>query len=229
MIKSIFWKALLIISFLFVSSGCCEEYKFEPARLKTDFDAFDGIEIPAVGSGKEVRIYCFSGVTKKGKFNPVFCRSDTSGVDEFLSAVTAAARRFSAYPARVGGRRKKVLFSFTLVAKPSGDNSGISIFSHAFMNYKEYGDDYVAPQAYRYPNLSWSGCDFEVMAWVEVSIDENGVATGSRLINGSGSDYWCFERLKNIALNTKYIPAFFQGKSVPSKYVIPFFASPNFW
>lgn len=222
-------KASEIVSFmlfpLLLVAVCArsEDVRFVSASFEHGIGLLREMDTPIKKHADEVRVYCFADLNRLGRFGKIFCRSDTDEVDWFTKKIARLVRSIHVEPARVGRKKVRVFMPFTVVAKSSDAGSTIAVFPHTFLNAGKYGVDYSAPQLYLPGAVKWHGCGSAFMAWVEVTVDETGVASNPRIVDAKSASEKCLVSLKKAAVEAKYIPAFSQGKPVSARYIEPYF------
>lgn len=195
---------------------------FIPAELIDGGEAFvRKIKSPIDFPAQTVVVYGTGQVDTSGGFkSPVVWESGKSDQAVFEKAVKLAARAIRLSPAVVDSKKRSVWFSFSVIFEPVDGDVEVSVFPYLYSGENSVEPNFSAPQRViesGYPNM----CRFKRgVIWSSVQVSAAGSPSEPEVVGVEGR---CQNALRTILLESTYIPAFFNGSAVDSRYLEPWF------
>lgn len=192
---------------------------FVPASLSDDSLSLQNlIRFPDIRGDVAFLLSCEAVLSQKGYMGRNRCYADRRefSSDPFMKAVKKAARDARLNPARVNGRRVKVLFQYSVLFDKKDGNEEITVYpSHLLESRLTPG--YSGPQRYKSPRR-WKGCHLDIRAWVSMKVDEHGLPSDVQFVAGDAPRH-CEEMILRVAESQKFIPAMQDGKPVAANHL----------
>ncbi len=223
------YKRIFVSAILCVLCAQCLAKK-ESIQAYTPADFFDGektihsrIKFPEWEDDVSVSLRCDSRVSKFGKVIENFCFSSGDKYALFEKEVHKAMKNSFVTPAMVGGAKKGVWFQYFVNFNKSGKKKRISIYPNYGLEMDRYGVNYTSPQRYsKGVRTLFNRCRIHANVWIKATIDEFGNPNNVEVVSSKGGNR-CTKNLAFKFSKAKYIPAYVDGRPVPSLYMESFF------
>ncbi len=186
------------------------------------------IEFPELRGDTTVTISCLGIVTSRGKLDKESCYLRSPGDEPFIAAFMKASRKARLVPATFDGRPVSVVFQFRVQFKKEGEEQTILFAENPGYeeNVNAYGAGHIGAQRVMRKETWQKSCPkqakFVVLA--RGNVDYDGTPGAVSIEHGTGIPITdtCRAALEENLLNSRFIPAFADGESVPSTFVEPF-------
>lgn len=197
----------------------------------TPADFYDGektihsrIKFPAWDGDVSISVRCDARVSRYGKILENICFSTGDKYAPFDTAVHKAAKNALITPATVDGVKKSVWFQYFVNFSKKGREKRIAIYPNYGLEMEKYGMHYTSPQRYsKGVRFLFNRCrQLYTKVWIKATIDKLGKAKNVEVITSEGGKR-CTKNLAYKFSLAKYIPAYLDGKAVPSLYMEAFF------
>ncbi|NKB37905.1 MAG: hypothetical protein GKR93_12185 [Gammaproteobacteria bacterium] len=182
------------------------------------------LEFPELLDDVNVFILCDSLISRSGLFEENICYSKDDLTKKLAKSVAKKSRISKIRPAVFKGKTKKVHFQYMVHFKKVGSEENIRAYSNHGNNIQEYGLGYNAPQRYRRVTSDYfSQCSSikEMTASVRATIDKYGRPNDVEFFGVKGVEN-CLARMTRKFQKGFYIPTFFKGAPVSTKYTETF-------
>lgn len=218
---------LLIFTALLLNNSLCwsEGTNFKPAKFKKNIKGLEKkIKYPDDPYYGKTVIRVAAESHPGGYLWPIFFYRDSAQDQAFIpyeESVKKIIRLLKVTTPKVNGRRNKVWFNFSVIFDNSDGKKEVRIVPNFLYNENKYGENYSDPQRIITKRSFPSECGVGNTLWMASTIDQNGKALDSRVIEGEGSRE-CREQLKKLMLASDYMPARHEGNFVPATYIEAF-------
>ena len=186
------------------------------------------IRFPELRGDTTVAISCIGILTGRGKLDQNQCYRQNPGDETFIAEILRASKKARLIPATSGGRPVDVVFQYRVQFKKEGEEQ--SLLFAANSGYEEnvlaYGANHIGAQRVMAKETWQKSCPrqakFVVLA--RANVDYDGTPGAVTIEHGTGIAITdaCREALEQNMLDSRFIPAFADGESVPSTFIEPF-------
>ena len=218
-----------VLAAALLSLSANAQTSFSPARFGDGEKSLgELIEFPELRGDTTVTISCLGILSARGKLDKHSCYRRNPGDEPFIAAFLKASRKARLVPATYDGRAVPVIFQFLIQFKQEGEEQKLLFAAHP--GYEEnvlaYGGNHIGAQRVMGKETWQKACPkqakFVVLA--RANVDYDGTPGAVTIEHGTGIPITdaCREALEANMLNSRFIPAFADGESVPSTFVEPF-------
>ena len=147
--------------------------------------------------------------------------------DAYQTSGRSRIRRFSRglkfSPAVYRGRPRSIWFNLSIVFTKNGDSESINVYPNLLFDSDKYGTAYTDPQRITDSPFPGACRGNKKGVWVAAEVDSAGNPRNARILNDQGSNK-CQSRLKEIMLESEFIPARHEQQFVDATYVEPWWS-----
>jgi hypothetical protein len=216
----LFCFSAIFLTFLPGMVSAKESARFQPVEFGAKKDSIvKKIHFPESYPGKPVEVFCEAQITMLGRVHLDFCypAKHYDDVRDYVYAVWHAFHRVFLSSARVNGQRVVSHMQIRVRFEKILGEEHIEMYPNMGINTDLYGDDYIGAQYY-WAKMNLGACDKYVNVVLYMHVGLDGRPRNIKLLNKGVSEH-CTGSLVRQFKRRKFIPAFYQGKPVSSRYI----------
>lgn len=219
---------LALVAVLIVGGLPAADAADSPARLREDDKSIERtLRVPDGLEPGRYDVHCEVRLKANGKPFDVTCYALETVVPRTLvTAVRRAGRAARYIPAMHDGKPAQVYMLLMVRIVIAKGEPLVLVLPNNGIEHMRYGLFYIAPQRFNVftwdPPWGWSG--EKTLVWQELSIDEQGNVTDSKVTNASGASDAVVDAVRASMAKMKFMPGRVDGKPVPMRYVEPAFS-----
>ena len=169
--------------------------------------------------GEEITIRCSGYADRSGVFVPRYC--DAPEDVEYAIVVKTQRWKRPINAAKVNKRRRSAWFQFSVRVRRSDAGDRVTLTMNHGHSRDKFGDDYTAPQIYRFVSMRKDPCPLEHTVKVAGVVGTDGRAKSAKVIASDAPKNCNLEKLRFFA-NSVYIPAHHDGSPVEAPLIMRF-------
>lgn len=186
------------------------------------------IRFPELRGDTTVAISCIGILTGRGKLDKHSCYRRNPGDETFITEILRGSRKARLVPATYDGRAVDVVFQYRVQFKKEGEELTLQFVANPGYeeNVEAYGTGHIAAQRVMAKENWQKSCPRQAkfLVLARANVDYDGTPGAVTIQPGTGIPITetCRSALEQTMLNSRFIPAFADGESVPSTYLEPF-------
>lgn len=206
-----------------VFSSVASQQSYVPASIKDSRMSLARlIKFPKkqVKSSEDVAVVvrCDAFLKKNGKINSNMCYQDDSTHYPYVAAISRAAKKAVLNPGKVNGASRIVYFQYYVLFVKKDGVTSVEVIGNSGLELEKYGADYTSAQRYQDSAGKFgAGCGYNKKITVNAIISNTG-EIGSIGVIGEDLGEKCVRYLEESFHAQRFIPAFYDGKAIPSFY-----------